>query len=99
MARYYDTANRLTAGGAGGLSTSVREMRLMARCAHRKKVRHYHEPGDCHELTFSGYRRMPLRTTDVWPRMRAEILHRAMRGHEFHRVAFVLMPEPVHLLV
>ena len=25
-------------------------------------MRHYHEPGDLHELTFSSYRRMPLLT-------------------------------------
>jgi hypothetical protein len=27
---------------------------------HRKLVKHYHEPGDLHELTFSYYKRQPL---------------------------------------
>ena len=33
---------------------------------HRKRVKHYHEPGDFHELTFSCYRRMRLLTNDPW---------------------------------
>jgi putative transposase len=33
---------------------------------HRKKVKHYHEPGDSHELTFSCYHQMPLLTNDGW---------------------------------
>src|ERR1017187_5970015 len=28
--------------------------------AHRKTVRHFHEAGHLHELTFSCYRRMPV---------------------------------------
>ena len=31
---------------------------------HRKLVRHDHEPGELHELTFSCYRRMPHRSSD-----------------------------------
>ena len=34
--------------------------------AHRKTIRHYHEPGDLHELTFSRYRRQSLLTNDAW---------------------------------
>ena len=30
---------------------------------HRKRIRHYHEPGELHECTFSCYR-MPLLTND-----------------------------------
>jgi len=37
-----------------------------------KRVKHYHEPGDLHELTFSCYRRMPLLTNDAWPAYLAE---------------------------
>ncbi len=36
---------------------------------HRKQVRHYDEPGHCHEWTFSCYRRMLLLTNDVWRSM------------------------------
>jgi hypothetical protein len=35
---------------------------------HRKRVKHYHQPGEFHELTFSCYRRMPLLTNDLWRR-------------------------------
>ena len=38
----------------------------MATTRHRKRVKHFHEPGDLHELTFSCYRRMPLLTNDDW---------------------------------
>jgi putative transposase len=31
---------------------------------HTKLVKHYHDPGDFHELTFSCYRRMQLLTND-----------------------------------
>jgi putative transposase len=64
-----------------------------------KTVRRIHEPGHCHEMTFSCYRRMTLLTNDDWRRMLAESVDRAVRGHEFWLVAFVFMPEHVHLLV
>jgi putative transposase len=66
---------------------------------HHKTVRRIHEAGDCHEMTFSCYRRLPLLTNDDWRRMLAESVNRAVRGHDFHLVAFVFMPEHVHLLV
>src|SRR5262249_10560835 len=50
-------------------------------------------------LTFSCYLRMPLPTNDVWRRLLAESIDRALRGHNFRLVAFVFMPEHVHLLV
>jgi putative transposase len=67
--------------------------------ADRKTVRRFHEPGDFHELTFSCYRRMPLLTNDAWRGLLAESVDRAVRGHRFRLVAFVFMPEHVHLLV
>lgn len=67
--------------------------------AHRKAVRRFHEPGGFHELTFGCYRRMPLLTNDAWRRMLAASLDRAMRGQGFRLVAFVFMPDHVHLLV
>ncbi|MGA2031365.1 MAG: transposase [Thermoguttaceae bacterium] len=66
---------------------------------HHKTIKHYHEPGDFHELTFSCYRRMPLLTNDAWRRHFARGLDKALAAEEFHLVAFVLMPEHVHLLV
>jgi putative transposase len=64
-----------------------------------KTVRRGHEPGDCHELTFSCYRRMPLLGCEDWRRMLAESLDRALHGQHFRLMAFVVMPEHVHLLV
>jgi putative transposase len=67
--------------------------------AHRKLVKHYHEPGDLHELTFSCYHRMPLMTNDAWREELARSIEEA--GHKtcICLAAFVFMPEHVHLLV
>jgi putative transposase len=64
-----------------------------------KLVRRFHEPGDFHEMTFSCYHRMPLLSDDDWRRMLPESIDRAVRSHDFRLVAFVFMPEHVHLLV
>jgi putative transposase len=72
---------------------------MPAETGHRKRVRHYDEPGHCHELTFSCYRRMPLLTNDVWRSMLNVSVGRAVAGHGFRLIAFVYMPEHVHLLV
>jgi putative transposase len=69
------------------------------RPKHRKRVRHYNEPGDCHELTFSCYDRMQLLTNDSWREKLSRSIDRAMDRHAFSLVAFVYMPEHVHLLV
>lgn len=66
---------------------------------HRKLVKHYHEPGDFHELTFSCYRREQLLIDDAWRLKLCESVDRAMPRYDFQLVAFVLMPEHVHLLV
>jgi putative transposase len=71
----------------------------MAAIRHRKRVKHFHEPGDLHELTFSCYRRMPLLTNDVWRGMLVRAIGDAMTRLNFQLVAFVFMPEHVHLLV
>ena len=72
---------------------------MSAKRGHRKLVRHYDEPGHCHELTFSCYRRLPLLTNDVWRSMLSVSLGRAVAGHDFRLLAFVYRPEHVHLLV
>ena len=66
---------------------------------HRKRVRHYHEPGDLHELTFSCYQRMPLITNDVWRKLLCQSIDRAVERWSYRLIAFVLMPEHLHLLV
>jgi len=54
---------------------------------HRKQVRHFHEPGDHHGLTFSCYRRMPLLTNDEWRTLGESRLTRA--GATCHRLEVV----------
>jgi len=66
---------------------------------HRKKVRHFHQPGQFHELTFSCYKRLPLLTNETWLFMLTDSIDKAMRRHGYSLVAFVYMPEHVHLLV
>lgn len=66
---------------------------------HRKRVRHYEENGHLHELTFSCYRRLPLLTNDDRRHLLAEHLAKACRSEDFGLLAFVFMPEHVHLLV
>ena len=67
--------------------------------AHRKLIRHYHHPGDCHELTFSCYNRKALLNNDERRRLLSEYIDRAIVRHQFRVVAFVFMPEHVHLIV
>lgn len=66
---------------------------------HRKQVKHYHDPGDLHELTFSCCERRPLLTNDAWRGYLAESIQSACCKQLFRLVAFVFMPEHVHLLV
>ena len=64
-----------------------------------KTIRHYHNPGDCHELTFSCFQRMPLLTNDPWRELLAKSIDKALEVHQLRLSAFVFMPEHVHLLV
>ena len=67
--------------------------------SHRKTVKRFHEPGDCHELTFSCFRRMPLLTNDEWRSLLAESLDLAVQGQSCRLIAYVFMPEHVHILI
>ena len=66
---------------------------------HRKQLRRYHSVGDLHELTFSCYRRLPLLTNNAWRTEFARAIDEAGTTYQLHLVAFVFMPEHVHLLV
>ncbi len=66
---------------------------------HRKRIRHFEGHGHLHELTFSCYRRMPLLSNDVGRGILARNLASACGDEKFDLVAFVFMPEHVHLLV
>jgi putative transposase len=72
---------------------------MQNRPGHRKQVRHSAEERCVHELTFSCYQRMQLLTDDLWRGMLGDAVTRATENHEFDLIAFVWMPEHVHLLV
>ncbi len=67
--------------------------------SHRKTVKHYESERGMHELTFSCYRRMPLLTNDLWRASLAESISVATELYKYDLLAFVFMPEHVHLLV
>jgi putative transposase len=62
-------------------------------------VRHFNEPNQFHELTFSCYKRLPLLTNNAWRFMLTDSIDRAMQRHGYLLTAFVYMPEHVHLLI
>ena len=66
---------------------------------HQKQIRHFHDPGHCHELTFSCFHRLPLLANDSWKRLLSVSIGRAIPQQGFQLVAFVYMPEHIHLLV
>jgi putative transposase len=72
---------------------------MSATRPHRKLVKHYHEPGNLHELTFSCYKRQPLLTNDTWRQQLARCIDTAGKELEIQLTAFVFMPEHVHLLI
>ena len=64
-----------------------------------KTIRHFHESGHLHELTFSCLHQKPLLTNaDCCGRL-ARTLDDACRSTSFELVAFVFMPNHVHLLL
>ena len=64
-----------------------------------KTIKHYHEPGDLHELTFSCYRRITLLTNNTIREKLARTIDAAGEKYRISLVAFVFMPEHLHLLV
>ncbi|MBI1375126.1 MAG: hypothetical protein GC159_20600 [Phycisphaera sp.] len=65
----------------------------------RKRVKHFNHPGHAHELTFSCYHRWPLLDHDETRFKLSTAIDRAVAGHGFDLIAFVYMPEHVHLIV
>lgn len=94
---------RRVPGATAGLPSSAPTSYLCGmrdqRPIHRKRVRHYHDPGHAHELTFSCYHQQPLLTNHQWRGMLSDAIDRAAARHGYRLTAFVYMPEHVHLLV
>ena len=66
---------------------------------HRKKIKHFHNPGDLHEFTFSCYERRQMLVDDEYRRQLSRSIDKAGEAEQIDLVAFVYMPEHVHLLV
>ena len=62
-------------------------------------VRHYEQARHLHELTFSCDKRKPLLTNDVWRKILAAALTKAFLEEQFRLIAFVFLPEHMHLHV
>src|SRR5438046_2982369 len=67
--------------------------------SHRKRIKHYEAERHVHELTFSCLARQPLLANDLWRGWFCEILQGPCVLQDFLLLAYVLMPEHVHLLV
>ena len=70
---------------------------MLPPAPHRKTVRHFDEAGHAHELTFSCYQRRPLLADDERCRLLSRSIDAAVEKQGFSLVAFVYMPEHVHL--
>jgi len=66
---------------------------------HLKKVRHFDLPNHAHELTFSTYRRLPLMLEPGVPEIVLASIARIAERQLADILAFVLMPEHLHLLL
>ena len=66
---------------------------------HRKKLKHYNVPGHAHVLTFSCYKRLPLLSRDRTRHWLLEALDHARTKYNYAILAYVIMPEHVHVLV
>ena len=66
---------------------------------HRKTIKHRHSVGDFHGLTFSCYQRKQLFTNDSWRERLSRSIQAACEELSIELVAFVYMPEHIHLLV
>jgi putative transposase len=65
----------------------------------RKKVKHYNEPYQAHELTFSCYKRLPLLSDERACRWLIEALNSARQRANYSVLAFMIMPNHVHTIV
>jgi REP-associated tyrosine transposase len=72
---------------------------MPTRQPHRKRIKHYDDVGDYHELTFSCYHRWKLLTIDPWRVFLARSIDDAFVAENCRLAAFVFMPEHVHLLM
>ena len=63
------------------------------------KLRHYDNEGTARFVTFCCYRNLPFLDSEVAKRLLLEELNRTRRKHGFKLLAYVIMPEHVHLVL
>ena len=66
---------------------------------HRKRCRRYNTPGEGHFFTFSCFRRQRFLEKDRTRRWLADGIMAAREKHDFRLIAWVFMPEHVHMLI
>ncbi len=98
--------NSSASADVGGTATSpqrhngrVAGVHLTGKKKARKKRQSYDVPGHAHFLTFSCYRRRTYLETDVAKDAFVECLVASKKRLGFEVIAYVVMPEHVHLLV
>jgi putative transposase len=65
----------------------------------RKKIKRYNEPNHAHELTFSSYKNYPLLAFDSARFWVIDALKTARAQHNYSILAFVIMPDHIHVIV
>src|SRR5260221_14174960 len=66
---------------------------------HRKTVRSYEEPGHAHELSYSCFHRLPLLNGDRTRQCFVDALAKTRQQLNLALLAYVIMPEHVHVLL
>ncbi len=62
-------------------------------------LKRYQKSGHLHFITFSCYKRLPYLASDEAKQVFTERLEKTRLKHEFEVIAYVIMPEHVHLLL
>jgi putative transposase len=65
----------------------------------KKKCKRYNIPGQIHELTFSCYKNQKFLLSERVCKWLIESIEKARQKHRFSLLAYVFMPEHVHLLI
>jgi len=79
--------------------TIVFTLGIVSGVEHRKRLRRFNLPGQARELTFSTHQRRPLLAAPEFARLTLRAIAEAIPSSDFRLLAFVVMPEHVHLLL
>ena len=71
----------------------------VTQAEHRKRLRRFNLPGQARELTFSTGDRRPLLVDPEFARITLRAMAHSIPRSDFTLLAFVVMPEHVHLLL